>query len=102
MPRHKGMMSNLERDKLFPYQVAVVDTVMRERFGDMLKYEHSPTGATVYHEGHWYSVQCFSLLERALAFKAEFAGIWCHPKDRGKGAKWSHWNRPDRDLPPGS
>jgi hypothetical protein len=55
----------------------------------------SPHGHSVAREHEWYQVFMFAEEKHAETFREAFGGKRMHPSERGKGARWAQWKKPE-------
>jgi hypothetical protein len=53
----------------------------------------SKHGHSIVSEGTFYQVFMFAQEEHAEIFRAQFGGERMHPSEKGRGTKWSQWNK---------
>ena len=99
MSRRKGELTPAGVDRGWPHQIAILSELMRgvetqavvEEF--CKKLLRAPRGHFVQHDDKHYTVHCFALKEHAQAFMDRFGGEWFDPRERGRGANWSKWDK---------
>lgn len=104
MPKRKGELSNAAIDRLWPYQVALLDDLcvmhnfqIIRRFCENLSIaprERSVTAVWPNRKCETFRLHCFAERADAEAFIAEFGGVHFDAKtDRGKGKRRDAWVR---------
>ena len=85
-------------DSDWPHQVALPASLsltggyelIREFCKDM---SLCPRGHSVFHDGQWFNVYCFSDQTDAEKFLKKCGGERFDPMQRGKGSNWARWKK---------
>ena len=103
MTRRRGELDSSGVDRDWPHQVAIQSHLCTGRqFNEHRDFCKNlslcPRGHSVLDGDVSYRVFCFADADHAAKFKERFDGVPFYPEDRGKGARWMRWNRPDGDV----
>ena len=99
MGRRKGELSAASIDYGWQHQV-VLQARFSER-GSGYKQIHEfcadltlcSRGHSLYHDGQWFHVYCFTQPGDAQKFLERFGGERFDSSERGRGANWARWKK---------
>lgn len=96
--RRKGELSRLERDRRWPWQVALKQLPEHDKqyarniqigsFCDAAGDEAAPRGYSIMHQDEWWEVWCFASAEAAAGFLEKFGGRRFNPRAKARGPGW--------------
>ena len=96
--RRAGELSPSERDRRWPFQVAVQQledaraqyerNIAIDQFRIVAGDNASPRGHSIVHENAWWEVWCFASAEIAARFRETFGGRPFDPKAKARGPGW--------------
>jgi hypothetical protein len=77
-------------------RVAANDRFQDETTDEAARAAASFNVAAVYHDHATWRVFCFTDPAHAALFREKFGGEPFDPRDRGRGAAWARWRKPQR------
>lgn len=96
--RRKGELSAAERDRRWPFQVAIEQladaraqydrNIEIDRWRADASDEAAPRGYSIVHQDAWWEVWCFASAEMADRFVVRFGGRLFDPKAKPRGPGW--------------
>ena len=98
MVYRKGELSPTKIDRGGPHQVALPASASlnggHKNIHEFCKdLSLCPRGHSVFHDGQWFNVYCFSEVADAQKFLEKFGGEKFDPAQRGKGRNWMQWKK---------
>jgi hypothetical protein len=98
MVYRKGELSPTMIDRGWPHQVALpASASLNGGYKNIHEFckdlSLCPRGHSVFHDGQWFNVYCFSHQTDAETFSRRFGGEKFDPNQRGKGSNWARWRK---------